>query len=45
MLIGTMNHPARPVLKEIEWMAELGFEFVDLTLDGLDHGWHLPRAF
>ena len=20
-------------------------EFVDLTLDGLDHGWHLPRAF
>ena len=33
MLIGTMNHPARPVLKEIEWMAELGFEFVDLTLE------------
>lgn len=33
MLIGTMNHPARPVLKEIEWMAEMGFEFIDLTLE------------
>jgi len=33
MLIGTMNHPARPVIREIEWMAELGFEFVDLTLE------------
>ena len=33
MLIGTMNHPARPVLKEIEWMAGFGFDFVDLTLE------------
>lgn len=33
MLIGTMNHPARDVLKEIEWMAEMGFEFLDLTLE------------
>src|ERR1043166_548837 len=33
MLIGTMNHPARPVLSEIEWMAELEFDFVDLTLE------------
>ena len=31
MLIGTMNHPARDPVREIEWMARLGFEFVDLT--------------
>ena len=28
-----MNHPARAVLDEIEWMAKLGLEFVDLTLE------------
>ncbi|HET7624074.1 MAG TPA: sugar phosphate isomerase/epimerase family protein [Verrucomicrobiae bacterium] len=33
MLIGTMNHPGRDVLKEVQWMAEMGFEFVDLTLE------------
>jgi sugar phosphate isomerase/epimerase len=33
MLIGAMNHPARPVLKEIEWMAEMGLDFIDLTLE------------
>ncbi len=33
MLIGTMNHPARDVLEEIEWMANLGLEFIDLTLE------------
>lgn len=33
MLIGAMNHPARDVLSEIEWMARFGFEFVDLTLE------------
>ena len=33
MLIGAMNHPARDVLSEIEWMAEMGLEFVDLTLE------------
>jgi sugar phosphate isomerase/epimerase len=33
MLIGTMNHPARDVLAEIEWMAEMGLEFLDLTLE------------
>jgi sugar phosphate isomerase/epimerase len=33
MLIGSMNHPARDVLGEIEWMAELGLDFVDLTLE------------
>lgn len=33
MKIGTMNHPGRDPVKEIEWMAGLGFEFVDLTLE------------
>jgi sugar phosphate isomerase/epimerase len=33
MLIGTMNHPARDVLDEIEWMAAMGMEFLDLTLE------------
>jgi sugar phosphate isomerase/epimerase len=33
MLIGAMNHPARDVLTEIQWIAELGFDFVDLTLE------------
>jgi sugar phosphate isomerase/epimerase len=33
MLIGTMNHPARDVLEEIEWMAAMGLDFIDLTLE------------
>jgi sugar phosphate isomerase/epimerase len=33
MLIGAMNHPAKDVLSEIEWMAEMGLEFLDLTLE------------
>src|SRR5262245_61389483 len=33
MLIGAMNHPARDVLTEIQWIAELGFDFLDLTLE------------
>jgi len=33
MLIGTMNHPANDVLQEIEWMAAMGMEFLDLTLE------------
>lgn len=33
MLIGTMNHPGRDLLKEIDWIAEMGFDFVDLTLE------------
>src|SRR5215831_14338217 len=33
MLIGTMNHPGRDLLSEISWMAESGFEFIDLTLE------------
>jgi sugar phosphate isomerase/epimerase len=33
MIIGSMNHPARDVVGEIEWMAGMGLEFVDLTLE------------
>lgn len=33
MLIGAMNHPAKDILTEIAWMAELGLEFIDLTLE------------
>jgi len=33
MLIGAMNHPANEVVDEIEWMAAMGLEFVDLTLE------------
>jgi len=33
MRIGTMNHPARQVAEEIEWMAGMGMEFLDLTLE------------
>jgi sugar phosphate isomerase/epimerase len=33
MLIGAMNHPAHDVLEEIEWMAGMGLDFLDLTLE------------
>jgi sugar phosphate isomerase/epimerase len=33
MIVGTMNHPARDVVSEIEWIADMGLEFVDLTLE------------
>jgi len=33
MLLGTMNHPANDPLREIEWMAELGMEFIDFTIE------------
>ncbi|MCI0365453.1 MAG: sugar phosphate isomerase/epimerase, partial [Phycisphaerales bacterium] len=33
MLVGTMNHPARPIVDEIKWMAEMGLDFIDLTLE------------
>jgi sugar phosphate isomerase/epimerase len=33
MLIGAMNHPERPILDEIEWMADLDLDFLDLTLE------------
>src|SRR5581483_6415493 len=33
VLIGAMNHPGRPVIEEIEWMAAMGLDFLDLTLE------------
>lgn len=33
MLIGAMNHPKVDILTEIEWMAAMGMEFVDLTIE------------
>jgi sugar phosphate isomerase/epimerase len=33
MLIGAMNHPAQDVLNEVRWMAEMGLEFLDLTIE------------
>jgi sugar phosphate isomerase/epimerase len=33
MLIGAMNHPAHDVREEIERMAEMGLDFIDLTLE------------
>lgn len=33
MLIGTMNHPARDLISEIDWIARMGFDFIDLTLE------------
>ncbi len=33
MLIGAMNHPANDVLQEIKWMATMGLDFLDLTLE------------
>ena len=33
MLIGTMNHPEHDILEEINWMADLGMEFLDLTFE------------
>jgi sugar phosphate isomerase/epimerase len=33
MLYGAMNSPVRPVLEEIENIGEMGFNFVELTMD------------
>jgi sugar phosphate isomerase/epimerase len=33
MLIGAMNHPAENIYDELRWMAEMGMEFVDFTLE------------
>ena len=33
MLIGAMNHPQRDPVREMEWMKELGLDFIDLTLE------------
>lgn len=33
MQIGAMNHPAKDLFEEIRWISEMGFDFVDLTLE------------
>jgi len=33
MKIGTMNHPGRDLFEEIEWIAAMDFDFIDLTLE------------
>jgi sugar phosphate isomerase/epimerase len=33
MLYGAMNFPVRPVLQELESIAELGFDYLELTMD------------
>ncbi len=33
MMIGAMNHPARDLIKEINWIGDMGFDFIDLTLE------------
>lgn len=33
MLVGAMNHPCHKVEDDIRWMADLGLEFIDLTLE------------
>jgi sugar phosphate isomerase/epimerase len=33
MLIGAMNHPANDVIAEMAWMADIGLDFIDLTLE------------
>lgn len=33
MKIGAMNHPGEPLERELAWMAELKFDFIDLTLE------------
>lgn len=45
MQIGAMNHPGEPLGREVAWMAEIGLEFVDLTLEPPAAAtWHLRPA-
>lgn len=46
MLIGAMNHPACDPLREIQWMADAGLDFVDLTIEPPGAAWWQvsPRA-
>jgi sugar phosphate isomerase/epimerase len=33
MIIGAMNHPVEDPVSEIRWMAEMGLDFIDLTIE------------
>ena len=37
MLYGAMNFPVRPVLEELDSIAELKFDYFELTMDPLRH--------
>lgn len=39
MLIGAMNHPVQDPVEEIRWMAEMGLEFIDLTIEPPAAAW------
>ena len=44
MRVGAMNHPRHDVVQEIGWMAEMGLEFIDLTLEPPGAGyWQIDR--
>jgi sugar phosphate isomerase/epimerase len=44
VLIGAMNHPARDVLQQVEWVASLGLGFIDLTLEPpMAASWRVDR--
>jgi len=44
VLIGAMNHPARDILEQIEWVASLGLGFIDLTLEPpMAASWRVDR--
>ena len=45
MLVGAMNHPCHDVVDDIRWMAEIGLDFIDLTLEPPGAGpWQLDAA-
>jgi sugar phosphate isomerase/epimerase len=33
MKLGAMNDPRRPIIDEVRWVAEQGFDFIDLTIE------------
>lgn len=35
MKIGVMNYPKNDLVKEIKWISENGFDFIDLTIEPL----------
>ena len=43
MLYGAMNFPAKPVLEELEKAAELGFDYLELSMDPPEAHHHVIR--
>jgi len=45
MQIGAMNHPGHDVLQQIEWVADMGLGFIDLTLEPpMAASWKVDRT-